>query len=160
MSVDKNKATITFLTNCPIIKDNPLFFNFGNVKNNDCQYITTSNDVALDKKFIDGSVSRRYIFTLETFRSISDNEIVKDETVDNENIEDMFELQDIIDWVNSQGESNNFPDFGEDITIEEMETTTDIPHFEGVDTSASPALAMYSMTIRIDYIDYTKTIWS
>lgn len=160
MGIDKNKATVTFLADCPIIKDNPLFFNFGNVRNNDCQYITTSNDTALDKKFIDGSKLRRFLFTLVTFRSISDNEIVKDETLDNENIEDLFELQDIIDWVNTKSDDGEYPNFGEGCQIEEMETTTDTPHFEGVDSSVSPALAMYSMTIRIDYIDYTKTIWS
>ena len=160
MGIDKNKATLTFLQDCPVIKDNPLFFNFGNVRNNDCQYITTSNDTALDKRFIDGSKLRRFIFTLATFRSISDNEIVKDDSVDNENVEDLFELQSIIDWVNEQGENEEYPDFGQDMQIEEMVTTTDIPRFDGVDTSVSPALAMYSMTIRIDYIDYTKTIWS
>lgn len=160
MAVDKNKATIKFLLDCPVIKDNPLFFNFGNVRNNDCQYQTISNDTAMDKTFIDGSKSSRFLFTLVTFRSISDNEIVKDTTVDNENIEDLFELQDIIDWVNEQGDDENYPNFGTKIEIQDMETTTDTPQFEGVNSSASPALAMYSMTIRIDYIDYTKTIWS
>jgi hypothetical protein len=78
----------------------------------------------------------------------------------NENVEDFFELQEVIDWINEQGEDRNFPIFGEGYEIDNMETMSDAPVFEGVDTSVSPALAMYSMTIRIEYIDYTKTIWS
>lgn len=160
MKVDKNKAVIQFLSDCPVIKDNPLFFNFGDVKNNDCQYITSSEDTSYDRKFIDGSVMKVFTFTLITLRSVSENEIVKEENPLSENIDDMFELQDIIDWVNDQADDMVFPNFGSNIIIDNMRTTTNTPKFEGVDTGVSPALALYSMAIRIEYIDYTKTIWS
>ena len=85
--------------------------------------------------------------------------IIKDDSILNENVEDLAELQEIIEWVNEQGEDNVFPNFGEGCQIESMATTTDTPYYEGVETSVSPALAMYSIAIRIEYIDYTKTLY-
>lgn len=158
MSIDKNKAVLKFLSDCPIIKDNPLYFNFADAEDNNSQYLTSSTDVSMNKTFVDGSMLRVFTFTLVTFKSISNNAIIKEDTVINENVDDMFELQEIIDWVNEQGEEHNYPDFGDRILVDSMQTSTDTPYFEGVDTGVSPALAMYSIAIRIDYIDYTKTI--
>lgn len=170
MSIDKNKAVLEFLSDCPVIKDNPLYFNFADAEDNNSQYLTSSTDVSMNKTFVDGSKLRVFTFTLVTFKSISNNAIIKEDTevgenpvvnertVISENVEDMFELQEIIDWVNEQGEEHNYPNFGDRIVVDDMQTSTDTPYFEGVDTGVSPALAMYSIAIRIDYIDYTKTI--
>jgi hypothetical protein len=158
--IDKNKAVLTFLSDCPVIKDNPLYFNFAEARDNESQYLTMSNDVYTNRNYVDGSKLKQFTFTLITFKSMSPNEIIQDSTTSNENVDDMFDLQDIIDWVNEQNELYNYPDFGDKIEIDKMETTTDMPTFDGVDTSVSPALAMYSIAIRIDYIDYSKTVWS
>lgn len=159
MRIDKNKAVLKFLNDCPVIKDNPLFFNFGDVEDGSSQYTTSSNDEALNTTFIDGSKKKLFTFNIMTFKTISSNAIIKDDSILNENVEDLAELQEIIEWVNEQGEDNVFPNFGEGCQIESMATTTDIPYYEGVETSVSPALAMYSIAIRIEYIDYTKTLY-
>lgn len=159
-AINKDKAIINFLANCPVIKDNPLYFNFAEARDSESQYLTSSNDIYTNRSYIDGSKLKQITFTLITFKSMSPNEIIQDTTTLNENVEDMFELQAIIDWVNEQNELYNYPDFGDKIEIEKMETISDTPHFDGVDTSVSPALAMYSIAIRIDYIDYSKTVWS
>ena len=158
-TVDKNKAVLKFLSDCPVIKDNPLFFNFAEANDEHNQYVTQANDVTLNKTFVDGSKQKEFTFTLLTFKSISNNAIIKEDSILNENIEDLQELQAIIDWVNDQSNSHNYPNFGEGFLIDDMRTTTDTPQYDGVNVGVSPALAMYSIVIRIIYIDYTNTLY-
>ena len=169
-AVDKNQAVIDFLMQCQTIADNPLFFNFLNAKDNSKQVIADSNDIALNKTFIDGSVLKRYTFTIIDFRSVTYLPIAKvpagtttttaPDTRVNENIEELFNVQSIMDWVNEQADARNYPDFGNDCMIEDMRTTSENPSLNSVDTKVSPALAKYSMSIQIDYIDKSKAIWN
>lgn len=157
--MDKNKATLDFLATYSGMATSPIFVNFMNAKDDDVQFLTASNEKALNQTFIDGSVMKQYTFSLIITKSITDMPIAKD-IMTNENIEDIADLQNFMDWVNEQGENHIFPDFGEDCVIEEMHTTSENPDLTGINTEVSPALALYSMEIRIDYIDYSKVIWS
>ena len=157
--MDKNKAVINFIMNYSGIETSPIFINFINAKDNDVQLLTDGNDVVLNRKFIDGSVMKQYTFSLVITKSITNTALAKDETL-SENIDDLADIQAFMDWVNEQGYNNNFPDFGTDCVIEEMHTTSENPSINGINTEVSPALALYSMEIRIDYIDYSKVIWS
>lgn len=157
--VDKNKAILDFITTYTGITTSPIFVNFINAKNDDIQFLTSSNDKSLNRKFIDGSVMKQYTFSLVITKSITDMAIAKD-LLENENIDDMADIQAFMDWVNEQGENQNYPNFGEDCVIEEMHTAAENPSLDGINTEVSPALALYSMEIRINYIDYSKVIWS
>ena len=157
--VDKNKATINFIATYPGIETNPIFVNFLTANDDDVQFLTDSNEVSLNKTFVDGSVMKRYTFTIVITKSITDLAIAKD-ILDNENIGDMADIQSFMDWINEQGDNNNYPIFGDTCVIEEMHTTSENPSLDGINTDVTPALAMYSMEIRIDYIDYSKVIWS
>ena len=159
MAVDKNQAVIDFLLQCQTIQNNPLFFNFLNAKDNDKQIITQSNDVMLNQKYIDGSVKRKFTFTIIDFRSVIYQPLPKIEGYVSENVEEMFDVQGVLDWVNQQAETLNFPDFGPDYQIDDMYTTSDNPSLNGVDTSVTPALAKYSISIQIEYLDLSKSIW-
>ncbi len=157
--MDKNKAILDFITTYEGIETSPIFVNFINATNDDIQLMTSSNDKALNKKFIDGSVMKQYLFTLIITKSITSTAVTKD-ILENENVDDIADIQAFMDWVNEQGENRNYPDFGEDCVIEEMHTTSENPSLDGVNNEVSPTLALYSMEIRIDYIDYSKVIWS
>ena len=159
MMVDKNKATINFIATYPGIETSPIFVNFLTANDDDVQFLTDSNETALNKTFVDGSVMKRYTFTIVITKSITDLAIAKD-ILDNENIGDMADIQTFMDWINEQGDNNNYPIFGDTCVIEEMHTTSENPSLDGINTDVTPALAMYSMEIRIDYIDYSKVIWS
>jgi hypothetical protein len=156
---DKNQAVIDFLLQCPQIKNNKLFFNYINGKDNDKQIITVSNDRSIQRPYIDGSVLRRYTFTLIDFRSITDQAIVKSSGFPNENVEELFDVQAILNWINDQAESRNYPDFGESCIVDDMKTSSDTPRLNGVDSGVKPALAKYSISIFIDYIDNSKRSW-
>lgn len=157
--MDKNKAVLDLLITYTGIETSPIFINFINAKDNDVQLLTDGNEVSLNRTFVDGSVLKRYTFSLVITKSITNMALAKDGVL-SENIDDLADIQAFMDWVNAQGDDRNFPDFGEDCVIEEMHTTAENPSINGINTEVSPALALYSMEIRIDYIDYSKVIWS
>lgn len=157
--MDKNKATLDFLATYKGISTSPIFVNFMRANDDDVQFLTESNEIALNRKFIDGSVMKQYTFSILITKSITDMAIAKDGML-SENIDDLADLQAFMDWINEQGYNQIYPDFGEDCVIEEMHTTAENPDLTGVNTEVSPALALYSLEIRIDYIDYSRVIWS
>lgn len=158
---DKNKAVIDYLSQCNAItsNDHGLFFNFMDAQDSSAQIMTMANDVSLNQKFIDGSALKNYLFTLLIFKSLSPNALVTEDGYPHENVEDMSEVQAVIDWINEQNDLHNFPDFGNDCIVESIETTTENPTLEGINTEVTPALGMYSLTIRIEYLDKSKVIW-
>ena len=158
-NVDKNQAVIDFLVTCPQIANNKLFFNFINGKDNDKQIITISNDRRTNIKYVDGGIGKRYSFAIIDFRSVTYQAVVKTTGHPNENVEEMLDVQGILDWINEQADARNFPNFGEDCFIDAMTTSTDTPNLNGVDTNISPAIAKYSISIFIDYIDTSKKLW-
>lgn len=158
--VDKNQAIIDFIIQCPQIKDNPLFFNFIEAKDNNKQIITIANDKALNRPYMDGSVLKRYTFTIVDYKSVAYQAIVKLPNYTNENVEEFMDVQAIIDWITEQANNRNFPDFGDTCVIDEMIAITDNPNLNGVDTSTKPALAKYSVSIQIQYLDTSQMLWN
>lgn len=166
--MDKNQAVIDFLLTCPTISSNPLFFNFINAKDKSKQIIPIATDTSINEKYIDGSVLRRYTFTIMDYCSISYNPVPKNITIPetttttdyvSENVADLKMVQDIVDWIKEKADNREYPDFGTDCEIDEMSTTTDIPNLNGVDTQVAPVLAKYSITIQINYLDTSKMYW-
>lgn len=158
-NVDKNKAVIDFLLQCPDIANSQLYFNFINAEDGNKQIVTLENDTYSHKSYIDGSVLKQYTFTLLSFKSITDSSIITLPGYENENVSDLSDVQTLMDWVNNQNDLNNFPDFGADCDVQSIKTTTDNPKYEGVNPEVTPILAMYSMSIVIEYIDNSKKIW-
>lgn len=157
--MDKNKAVVDFIMTCPAIQNSPLFYNYGKVEDGNRQIITLANDIKSNTAYIDGSVRKTYMFTLIDYKSVSNMAVINREGAVDENIESAFEAQQLIDWVEEQSELRNYPNFGADCVIDDMHVVTDQPNMNGIDRAVTPALAKYSISIRIDYIDYSKAIW-
>lgn len=157
-NIDKSQSIINFLQTCPVIQNNPLFFNFGTIEDGATQATISSDERTLNKSFIDGSILKRYTFILDNFRSVAYNPVVAN--MSDENVDDFTVVQSLLDWINTQNDISIFPDFGEDCIIEKMETLTDKPKLVGVDTTLNPPMAVYRIAIQIDYIDTTKKIWN
>ena len=157
--LNKNQAIIDFLMQMDYIKDNSLFFNFINASNDNKQLVAMSDDKALDRTYIDGSVLKRFTFTLIDYKSITYNPLVNLTGYSNENVDDLLDVQSIIDWITEQNDLHNYPNFGSDCEIQSMEALSNQPNLNGVDTSLTPALAKYSVSIRIEYIDTSKTLY-
>lgn len=156
---DKQEAIINYILQCPQIKDTPLYFNFINAKDNTSQIVTTANDRFLDKPYITGSVEKQYSFRILIFKSITDDALVKLEGFAHENVEELAYVQELIDWISEQNELKNLPDFGEECDVDSIETSAETPRLEGINMEVAPPLAMYSVTIRIHYVDNSKNIW-
>ena len=158
MAVDKNQALIDFLTTCPLL-DGSVYFNFTTEKNNTVSIVTNTNDTATAKTFVDGTSLRIYSFTLINYKSLTHNAIIKVSGYSNENVDELYDIQGVLDWINEQAENRNFPDFGEDCFIDSMKTMSDNPNFDGIDGSVAPPMARYSVKVVIEYIDKTKQIY-
>lgn len=156
--MDKNKAVVDFLLTCPYIADNPLFFNFAQAQDGNSLLKPSATDINVNVPFVDGTVSKRYTFTLIVYKQGAYRALVEDKS--DENMEYVVDVQSILDWVNAQNDLRNFPDFGGKCIIDSMQALTDQPNLNGVDVSSTPALAKYSFSIRIDYIDTSKAIWN
>ena len=155
----KHQAVIDYLVTCPAIQNSPLFFNFINAQDGTNQFLTVSNDEYTSTKYIDGSVQKIYTFTILTFKSTNDIEIVQIPGYQNENLSDMEDVQALIDWIQEQEEIHNYPDFGENCIVESIKTTTEEPNFDGIDEQVEPNLAVYSTSIQISYLDISKQLW-
>ena len=157
---DKVIATIEYLIQCPSIQDSPLYFNFINAKDDDKQFVITGNDRILDATYIDGSIQKRFTFTIMDYRSIAYQELPRLFMDTNENVQEYLDVQALADWITEQNLIKNFPDFGEDCVVDTIFTKTDNPNLNGIDSNVKPALAKYSLSIQIDYLDKSHMIWN
>ena len=160
MIVDKNQEVIKYLLQCPTVRNNPLFFNFADERDNSNQIVTRGDDTILDKPFVDGSVLKQFSFVMLIYKSVAYNPVVKSEGYVDENVTDLSEVQELLDWVVEQNDNKHFPNFGESCIIESVEPTTNRPQLNGVDTEAQPPLAQYQVIFNIKYLDISKTIWN
>ena len=158
-NIDKNQAVINYIIQCPTIQNSPLYFNFINAEDDTNQFVTQSSERYASKRYIDGSVMKIYSFTIILYKSTADIAIVKMEGYPNENVSDMSDIQALIDWIKEQQELHNYPNFGENCIVDDIYTLTENPSFDGIDEQVSPPLAIYSVTIEIQYLDVSKKLW-
>lgn len=157
--VDKNQAVIDYIVECPTIRNSPLYFNFINAQDDTNQIVTQTQERYASRRYVDGAVLKIYSFTIILYKSTADIAVVKINGYPNENISDMSDIQALIDWIREQDKLHNYPDFGEDCLIDEISTTTENPSFDGIDDQVSPPLAIYSVTIEIQYLDVSEKLW-
>ena len=152
----KHQAMLNFLQTCPRIRANPLFFNFGKVENDAHQANMRSDDVSLHRPYIDGTELKRYTFHLDTFKSVAYNPVISG--LPDENMEDFEDVQSLIDWISEQDDLKNYPAF-EECVVDKMRSLYTKPELVGVDTTLSPPMAVYRISIQIDYLDTSKQVW-
>lgn len=172
--MDKNKAMINYLLQCPAIRDNSLFFNFADKSNYDPAQVEygTNEDNSLSlvnhfinekditqKAYIDGSKLKQYTFTIASYIPISHIEVNSEEIDNDQNIEYMSEVQKILDWIMEQADIHNFPDFGPNCVVDEILTATTDPDIDGIDTSVNPPIARYSVMVKLSYLDTSKRVF-
>ena len=169
MAIDKNQRMLEYIMGCDVIADNPLYFNFITEKDNTNQLLVARDDSMINKPFVDGSVLKQYTVDVLLYKSIAYNPIVikhtpqgaePDPSYVDENMVDMRDGQALIDWILQQMDDGNLPDFGDKCIVESIEPTTNKPTLNGVNSDISPALAQYSVGIRVQYLDISKQIWS
>lgn len=161
MTVDKDVAVIEYLRNCPAMAENPLFFNFAQKENDNQLFATYADNTDIEKKYIDGSKDCTYTFTILIYKSIAYNPMIQGYS--DENLEKYVDVKAIYEWIEEQNDNYIFPDFGADCVIDSIDMLTNKPVVnaskQGED-DMQPALAQYSLGIRIKYLDKSKVLWN
>jgi len=170
MSIDKHTAVLEYLKTCPEIAKYPLFFNFAEKEDNNQLFATYADSVESIQNYIDGSRDMLYTFTMIVYKSVAYNQYIGKITqgttiIDypDENVEEFIDVQSIADWIEEQNDNHIFPDFGTDCVISSIETLTNKPIRDttsAVEGDMQPALAQYSLGVRISYLDTSKVLWN
>ena len=96
------------------------------------------------KKYITGNVQKEYGFSIIIVKAYSSEQ-------DDLNLEAMNFAQAFMDWMDEQNEKKEYPDFGENCTVERMENLQNMPNLSGVNYEAG--LARYMIQAKIIYTE-------
>lgn len=137
--MNKNQAVYNWLKTYN--KFSNLLFNFSYGTNKNTTMLPQPNDY-IDYEDITGSKVRYYTFSISHFKHYTNLPTT-------ENIDNMEEVQEFLNWVDEQNRNKNFPKFPENCTIEYIKNLTDIPN---VSKSNNNLVRFYSQ-IQIKYIE-------
>lgn len=120
-----------------------LNFNFSPESPNSISLLTNYSD-KVRKKYITGDTLKEYGFSIIIVKEYSSES-------DDLNLEAMNFAQTFMEWLEEQNEKKEYPDFGENCTIEKMENLQNMPNLSGVNYEAG--LARYMIQVRIIYTE-------
>ena len=120
-----------------------LNFNFSPESPNSISLLTNYSD-KVRKKYITGDALKEYGFSIIIVKEYSSES-------DDLNLEAMNFAQTFMEWLGEQNEKKEYPDFGENCTIEKMENLQNMPNLSGVNYEAG--LARYMIQVRIIYTE-------
>ena len=137
---NKHKAVVDFLSQYPELKSY-LYFNNVTEEENHTSINTVTNDT-WEKKYLRGGI-KNYDFAIAIIKPY-------DTGTSELNIEEMFDVQKFMAWIDEQNKNKNFPVF-ENGEVFLMENLQNEPSFSGVNEAGN--LAKYMFQIRIKYAD-------
>lgn len=138
---------IEWLLQSEYIKNNKLFLNAIEAQNDNVQIVTQQIADNQVTEYVDGSKTYPITFFINNYKSISYNQLVKSMIEGNENVEILFDVQEIIDFVKDMEKQENYPKFADNITVEKVYCQYNTPPTPAVDSSFSPALAKFSIPV-------------
>ena len=160
---------LDYIYECPVVAKNPMYFGVAEEHDNNNQLLVGREQPRGTIEYIDGTVERTYRAEILMYKSVSYNPVVTENDgtgkrpsplYPNENIEDIVDGQELIDWIKEQNENRHFPNFGIGCIIESVKTTTDRPVLNGINTSLESPLAQFSVGLVIKYLDISKQLWN
>ena len=125
---------------------NILSFNFSPESEDSILLITNYSD-KVRKRYVTGDVQKEYGFTIIIVKSYSTG-------CDDLNLEAMNFAQAFMDWMDEQDEKRDYPDFGENCTVEKMECLQNMPNLSGVNQDGT--MARYMIQARVIYKERKK----
>ena len=144
---------IKWLLQSEYIKNNKIFLNAVEVKDDNLQIVAqqiTENQV---KKFVDGSKAYPITFSINNFKSISYNQLLKTRLDGNENVTKILDVAKIIEFVNEMNSKGNYPDFADNITVEKVYCQYNTPSTPAIDSGISPVLAKFTIPITFEVFE-------
>lgn len=119
-----------------------IYFNVTNSEADNLSLNSVQNERELDK-FIDGSRRVEFLFALDLVKEY-------DTGTSSINLEANREFETISEWVELMNKEKHFPDFGENIIIEQVDVLETVPSVT-VDTQAG--MAKYQGQFKITYME-------
>ena len=138
---------IEWLLQSDYIKNNKLFLNAVEAKDNNVQIVTQQVAENQITKYLDGSKSYPLTFSINNYKSVSYNQLVKSMVSGNENVTDILDAQKIIEFVKQMEKEGKYPQFANNITVEKVYCQYNTPNTPAIDSSLSPALAKFTIPI-------------
>ena len=138
---------IEWLLQSNYIKNNKLFLNAIEAKDNNIQIITQQIAENQVQNYVDGSKSYPITFNICNFKSVSYNQLVKTMIEKDENLTDILDTSQIIEFVKDMEAKGNYPIFADNITVEKIYCQYATPSTPAIDSSFSPALAKFTIPI-------------
>lgn len=117
--MNKNEAVFKWIKKCPAFKK--LFFNFGTAKKNTADFIPVPTDYTV-KADVLGNETKWYDFAVSVFGSVDDTSFDG-----SENFADTASLENLTEWIKQKNRERDFPDFGENCTVEKVTVIQNIP---------------------------------
>lgn len=151
------EAMLTYLRGCPVL-EGILAFQTG--EDNTNRILTIGSDASSNKKFIDGSVGKIFDFTIEFYKELNRAPYADGMGENNLNLGTLLDVQAMIDWLDEMQFENDLPDFGEDCVVDSIRSLSNEPLLAWVDSTAYPLpIAKYTVTVRVEYIDFSKCLY-
>lgn len=119
-----------------------IYFNVTNSEPGNLSLNSVQNERELDK-FIDGSRRVEFLFALDLVKEY-------DTGTSTINLEANKEFENISEWIEAQNKDKNFPDFGNNIIIEQVDVLETVPSVT-IDTQAG--MAKYQGQFKITYME-------
>ena len=147
---------IKWLLQSDYIKQNKLFLNAIEAKDNNVQIVTQQISKNQITNFVDGSKSYPITFSINNYKSISYSQIVKKMVEGNENLADLLDTAKVIEFVGEMEKQGNYPLFADNITVEKVYCQYNTPNTPAIDSSVSPALAKFTIPIVFEVFEDAK----
>lgn len=156
--MSRYQAMLDYLAECPAMAG-VLNFQAAQADGNSIQITTEGGDSQNNRRFIDGSIEKRFDFTVAFFKPVISMPYNAAAGTGNANLEGILDVQTLIDWLEGQNAAGRYPDFGDKCQIDSIRSMSNEPVLAWIDGAHyAPPMAKYTVTVRAEYIDFTRAI--
>lgn len=139
-TINKHEAMWDFLSDCPLIVN---FLKFNSVEDTQGEVsIATTATEKWEKKYVRNHGIMRYDFALIFMQP-------HDMGTSSVNIDEIFDVQEVMTWIDKQNANSNFPNFGEECKMLSIENLQNVPTLSAV--NADNSVAKYMLQCRVRY---------
>lgn len=139
MAVNRHEAMWTYLMQYPELYT---YLKFNTVEDiPEEASMATSYSETWEKRYLHGHGVKRYDFAVIIIAPY-------DTGTSQLNINELFNVQKFMSWIDEQNKNKNFPDFGEDAKILSIENLQNMPSLAGVNSDSAVAKYMFQCRVR------------
>lgn len=157
---DRYQATLAYLQRCEALSGVLNFQAFDYQHDGDIvQVVTQGSDSARNREFIDGSKECAFDLVVAFYKPQTVIPYDPAAGSGNASVQALLDVQSLIEWLDARNHAYDYPDFGDKKQVTRVWSLNSEPQLVWVDGEHyNPPLAKYTVTIRVEYMDYTYAI--